>query len=210
MRTDELHEPHVIAFARLSLFGEGARRLHDELVSVVAPWAESEPSSALAPLPEAQTTPALAALDRALIAAATNPSRFPEAAGKRLARRAAADYAALWPALDAEADAHAAQARVDLEARGRKDAEELAAILRRQMEAIDKRVQQLSFDLGDQGYSRDEKTQLRRDQEHMAARRRALDGELLAEPQAVQALFEVTLQRVTPVGLVYLWPETRG
>ena len=30
------------------------------------------------------------------------------------------------------------------------------------------------------------------------------------EPAAVEKLFEVVFRRITPVGMIYLWPETRG
>ncbi|MCB9789289.1 MAG: DEAD/DEAH box helicase [Deltaproteobacteria bacterium] len=205
-----LHEPRVVAFARLSLFGQGARRLHDELVAVAAPWSETAGATGFTALDEADVARTLLRLDEALVASATDPARFPERQAARLAASAARDFAVLWPTLDAEADARAAAAAVDLETRGRKDAEALAAILGRQKVAIDKRIQQLSLDLGDQDYARDERIQARRDQEHMVNRRKALDVEAVEEPQAIRALFDITLRRVTPVGLVYLWPETRA
>jgi hypothetical protein len=206
----DLHEPRVVAFARLSLFGQGARRLHDELVAVAAPWSEAPDAHTSTTLDEADLAKTLAHLDHALVAAATDPGRFPPVQAKRLAPHAARDFAALWPVLDAEADARAAAAAVQLETRGRKDSEALAAILARQKAAIDKRIQQLALDLGDHDYAKDEKTQAKRDQEHMVNRRKALDVEAIEEPEAIKALFEITLRRVTPVGLVYLWPETRA
>ena len=30
------------------------------------------------------------------------------------------------------------------------------------------------------------------------------------EPAEIRGLYEVSLRRLEPVGLVYLWPETRG
>ncbi|PKN58788.1 MAG: hypothetical protein CVU56_03750 [Deltaproteobacteria bacterium HGW-Deltaproteobacteria-14] len=206
--TPELHEPRVIAWARLSLFGEGARRLHDEIVPVVAPWREGGGPDHLDPLDDARAAKTLAAADRALVAAATDPGRFPAAAAKRLAPHAAADFLRLWPALDAEADARAAAATLALETRGRKDADALGKILARQQQAIDERIRQLSFDLLDDRWDKREHHQLKRDEEHMIARRAALDAERVDEPAAIRALFEVTLRRVTPAGLVYLWPET--
>ena len=38
----------------------------------------------------------------------------------------------------------------------------------------------------------------------------AIEDELVREPEAIRALYQVELRRLEPVGLVYLWPETRG
>ena len=37
-----------------------------------------------------------------------------------------------------------------------------------------------------------------------------LEHELRVEPAEIRGLYEVSLRRLEPVGLVYLWPETRG
>ena len=210
VRVGTLQAPRVVGFARLSVFGHGARRLHDELVAVSAPFTEAEaPPELLGPRGHERT---LTALQAALVAAARDPGRFPQAQARRLAPRAAADFAALWPHLEAEADASAASAEVALEARGRKDAEALARILRTQQSAIDRRIRQLELDLRqpDSAWAKDELGQVRRDGDHMRERRRQLDAELETEPAAIRELFEVRLRRVVPVGLVYLWPEARG
>lgn len=208
VRVSKLHEPRVVAFARLSLFGEGARRLHDELIAVAAPWRESGGVGEL--LSEADTRDTLRELDAALLAAATDPKRFPEHQAARLAPHATENYATLWPALDAETDAKAKDAEVALETRGRKDAEALRRILESQKTAIDKRIKQLQLDLGDHDYDRLELQQVKRDQAHMVTRREALDTEIDEEPKAIERLYQVELTRVMPVGLVYLWPETRA
>jgi hypothetical protein len=56
-RVTVVRNPHdgiarVIAFGRLSLFGAGATRLHDQLVSVAAPWNESGGGNHLRPFAE--------------------------------------------------------------------------------------------------------------------------------------------------------------
>ena len=62
----------VIAFGRLSLFGAGATRLHDQLVSVAAPWTESGGGNHLRPFAEEADRKALDRL-RQLPAAAPTP-----------------------------------------------------------------------------------------------------------------------------------------
>jgi hypothetical protein len=43
----------------------------------------------------------------------------------------------------------------------------------------------------------------------MQGRLQALERELESEPAEIEALYRVSLQRLEPVGLVYLWPTTR-
>jgi hypothetical protein len=38
----------------------------------------------------------------------------------------------------------------------------------------------------------------------------AIESELQREPAQIEALYKVALRRLEPVGLVFLWPETRG
>ena len=42
----------------------------------------------------------------------------------------------------------------------------------------------------------------------MSQRDQRIDDELESEPQAIAALYDVRMRRVTPVGLVIAWPES--
>ncbi len=44
----------------------------------------------------------------------------------------------------------------------------------------------------------------------MERRLEAIDRELEKEPDQLKDLYHVVLRRLEPVGMVYLWPETRG
>ena len=48
------------------------------------------------------------------------------------------------------------------------------------------------------------------DAEHMRKRLKRIDEEGRFEPEQIEALYQVALQRLTPVGLVVLWPSTRS
>ena len=37
-----------------------------------------------------------------------------------------------------------------------------------------------------------------------------IDRELDSEPDEIRKLYRIALRRMTPVGLIYLWPDTRG
>jgi hypothetical protein len=43
----------------------------------------------------------------------------------------------------------------------------------------------------------------------MKRRLEAIDRELSTEPDELRALYQIRLNRLEPVGLVYLWPTTR-
>ena len=54
---------------------------------------------------------------------------------------------------------------------------------------------------------KDQKRQIELDLLHLERRRGQAAGELESEPAAIEALYDVRMSRVTPVGLVIAWPE---
>ncbi len=116
-------------------------------------------------------------------------------------------FAALWPHLEAEADAHAADARKGLAERARREADDLRKLLERRGVVLEKtrdrlRQQEL-FTVEDKL----QKRQVELDLVHLENRRQTLAQELETEPAAVAALYDVRMTRLTPVGLVVAWPE---
>jgi superfamily II DNA or RNA helicase len=211
-RVTALRNPHddeviALAFGRLSLFGPGATRLHDELVAVAARRPEAGPRPE--PLPDADQKKALADLERLL----GEPDAKPvgPAVASRLAASAPADFAALWEAIKDEADGRAHEAERKLTARAEAEAAALRRILEEQQKAIDRelrRRQQLVLDFGET--EADQREQFERDRQHMSERLARSRAELDTEPEQIRSLYKVSLRRLEPVGLVYLWPETRG
>ena len=202
VRDRKAGQVRVLAFGRLSLFGRGAARLHDTLVPVVALWdAETGPQlGAGDPLEDAR------ALDRLEQLFGDPASLKPIAKSRQqdILRRTESDFAALWPAVRAEADARAHEVERKLRARGQTEADQLRKILEDQRTRIDNTLfVQLDLD----GFRDDQRDQV--DQERQAMRRRldAIRGELESEPADLKSLYDVRLRRIEPVGLVYLWPE---
>ncbi|OQX69931.1 MAG: hypothetical protein B6A08_03290 [Sorangiineae bacterium NIC37A_2] len=196
----------VLAFGRVSLFGEGATRLHDEIVGVAAQWFESKGSGHLKPFAEDADRRALESLDELLLSAHELPAVSPEII-TRLLGGASLDFSALWPALVDEAEARAHAARQKLSERGYAEAEALRELLRAQKEGIRKALtRQLNLY---EPLTPEEQAQWEGDREHMQKRLTALEKELETEPPQIEALYRVALERLEPVGLVYLWPTTR-
>jgi hypothetical protein len=119
----------------------------------------------------------------------------------------------LWRALEVEADAHAVAAKNDLAARARTEADGMRALLERQRRAIRKRkatlAQQGLFDgLGDSADTREQQRQLALDLDHMGRRDQAIATDIEREPAVIEALYEVRMTRLTPVGVVVSWPRS--
>jgi superfamily II DNA or RNA helicase len=202
-------DPRAIAFGRLSLFGPGAARLHDELIVVSAPWREGGDDDHLVPSGDTEDARLIERLEQAFVNPAA-PAEVPQELQRRLAATAATDFAKLWPHVRDEADGHAHTAAQLLGARGEKEADDLRKILVSQRVAIEKQLSQqleLFQDFaGDSMAAQREQVESERDE--MRKRLGRIEQELRVEPDELRALYRVSLKRLVPVGLVYLWPTT--
>ncbi|XXY48856.1 DISARM system SNF2-like helicase DrmD [Sorangium sp. So ce269] len=206
---DRSGEPRVIAFGRLSLFGPGAARLHDELIAVAAPFRESGEGDHLRPTGTDEDRQAVAHLDELLTRVGSLPA-VPEPLRRRLATTAAADFGVLWRHVQDEADGRAHEAGQLLQARGAKEAEDLRQILKAQRIEIENELNvQLGLfdDLEDETIKR-QREQRDSERQDMKKRLASIEGEIRDEPADLEALYHVSLKRLSPVGLVYLWPTT--
>ena len=202
----DVTRPVALALARLSLFGPGAARLHDTVIDVAAYWDEDKRGSKLRALSEADTAPLRAKADAGLHAQAKAP---PATIQKLVAAGAGADYSALWDSLEHEADAEADRARKMLATRARAESDAMRELLAAQERAIDKELAsrtQLPLELTDLR----ERAAWQADTQAMTDRRRAIATERQTEPRQIEALYQVALVRVTPIGMVYLWPGKAG
>lgn len=201
----------VIAFGRLSLFGRGASRLHDQLVSVAARWVETS-DEPLKPFAEAADRRALESLEQVLAESPTLDG-ISSVARQTVIEAAPTLFGQLWPFVEAEADARAQEALLDLERRGLEEADQLEEILRRQRNAIEEELdlkvgQTAAFQFED--LTRAEQRQAEADRAYMKQRLQAIEHEIQEEPEDLKSLYRVSLRRLEPVGLVVLWPKTRG
>ena len=199
----------VIAFGRLSLFGPGAARLHDQLISVAARWVEGS-SDALRPFADDADRKALDLLEQVLT---ESPSLkgIAQTTQDKVVAAAPKLFADLWPQIRDEADARAKDAADKLSRRATEESEALREILERQRLAIIEEIEartQLMLDFTEA--ERDQRDQFEQDKRYMDERLVAIQREIETEPQQIEALYRVVLPRLEPVGLVVLWPETRG
>ncbi|MEY4582212.1 MAG: hypothetical protein RL701_6915 [Pseudomonadota bacterium] len=198
----------VIAYGRLSLFGGGASRLHDELVPIAARWLDGKREQ-LRPFGDEGDRKAVQLLER-MLAESPTLTQIPKPVQERVLSIAPQLFAELWPAVRDEADACAVRATEQLKARGRNEADQLRTLLGAQRSAIERRLRdQRQEVLAFEGADKTQRTQLEADVTHMKKRLQALEGELRSEPEQIENLYEVVLHRLTPIGLVILWPATR-
>ncbi len=200
--------PRVVLLGRLSLFGQRAERLHEEIVPVTARWNEparrSRPLRAYARQAEAR---ALSLLDESMAAATGAPN---EVIQRRLLDSAARDIEELRPQLEARAEEHANVAKDRLAERGEGEAATLRETLLDQrgrviqeLERHDAQKRQLVLD-----FKAEEVRQLEANMDHWRLRQEQFERDLANEPDRVRDFYVVRAMRIEPVGLVYLWPET--
>ena len=210
-------QPVVLAFGRLSLFGAGAARLHDQIVTVAAPWLDAGGPEHLRPYEGRDEQRARDRFDRLLreLPAEGDPNAgVSDRVRERLRASAPADFAALWPHVEAEADALAHEAGRKLDERGALESEALRGLLRLQKGELQKargKLPQLTLAFSpSEPRAREQIRQIEQDRHAAEDRLLAIDREIETEPAAIQELYRVTLTRREPVGMVYLWPGVRG
>ena len=201
----------VIAFGRLSLFGPGATRLHDQLVRVAARWMEGrEQEQEVKPFADEADRRAIEVLEQVFAEAPTLEAAS-EALQRRVRDAAPRLFSKLWEHVRGEADARAIEAEQQLARRATEESQALTEILRTQRRAIIDEVErrsQLTFD--DMFADKREEEQFRQEKSWLDDRLVSIQRELETEPTQIRELYRVALRRLEPVGLVVLWPETRG
>ena len=207
LRTDATH-PMVVLLGRLSLFGAGGARLHDEVVATAALWTDPDERgrASLRPVGEADKANALRLVETAL--ATPRLLESPDTLRRRLRTHAPRDVQELTPHLERRADTLATRAKRELTRRGDAEASEMSAILQAQRERIQRRQKELDA-VGAQlqlSFNQDEERQLEADRKHWRERLERIATELASEPERVRGSYLVKATRVQPVGLVYLWP----
>ena len=198
--------PRVALIGRLCLYGEGAARLHEQLIHVTAKWVDPKDRKGkpLSPYGREAESNTLDLLDDALLKA-TQPAS--EVVLNRLRESAPGDVADLLPELEKRGHHIADQAEKKLTERGAKEAKDMRAILDAQKDRITATAtanRQLTL----LDYFEEERRQMEADKRHWAQRLGQLEQELQTEPERIEAIYRVKARRVEPVGLVYLWPVT--
>jgi len=197
--------PKAIALGRLSMYGDKASRLHDEIIAVTADWIEpvNRGKKKLQPLKEGEKKDVLALLENSLTLPHLHQVRTE--VQELLKQNTAKDIEDLIPHLQKQADVLVERAKKKLTARGKQEAVEMRQILAEQKQRIlnEQGIKAIQLEL------LDEKRQLEADRRYWEQRLQSLEQELINEPTRIENSYEVKAVRVEPVGIVYLWPVSR-
>ena len=201
--------PRVILLGRLSLYGQGAERLHEELVPLAARWVElSRRRGALQAYAREAEAKTLDLLEHAL----GDPGRRVPGATiqRKLLDAATRDLEDLLPQFEPRAEELAALAIDKLRRRGAREEQDLRATLDRQRQRVVEELAktETNFDQLTMDFHDEDKRQLQTNIRAWRSRLKQFDHDLEREPQRIRAFYDVCAKRVEPVGLVYLWPET--
>lgn len=196
--------PKVLVLGRLSLYGDRAARLHDEIVAIAADWIDPDirGRSKLKSLGEGDKNDVLALLEHSL--ATPRLREVPQGVKDQLKRSAARDVEELIPHLERRAVELTERATRKLMERGQKEADDMKTLLEEQRSRILKQqaaTQQLQLSL----FPTDEARQIEADRRHWSRRLEMLEQEMITEPNRIEQSYQVKASRVEPVGLVYLW-----
>ena len=200
--------PRVLLLGRLSLYGRGAERLHEEIVPLAARWIEpARRRGALTAYAAEAESKTLDLLDRSLAARNGRPSGVIE---RKLLETAGRDVEELLPQLAPRAEELAARAAEKLRQRGEREAGNLVETLEQQRKRVldelskhDRHARQLTL-----GFTVEEKRQRESEVRAWRLRLEQFDHDLASEPDRIRDFYQARARRVEPVGLVYLWPET--
>jgi len=205
--------PRVVLLGRLALYGAGAARLHEEIITVTARWYDpAYRKGPLAPYGREAEARTVAILQESLKPESTNRT-VPATAAARLQASLSRDIRELLPHLSSRGDSARSDAEKQLAERARIEADGLRTILEDQRRRILKKVKETE---GDQMYlslpGNDDDARARRqraaDRHHWQLWLNNVDGDLQREPQRVADFYRVKSFRLEPVGLAYLWPVT--
>lgn len=199
--------PRVVLFGRLSLFGGGAARLHDEVLAVTARWYEADTRrNALRPYAQDAEQSTLRLLDDAL--EGRLETGLPESALRNLKLGIERDVADLLPHLNERANAARERAIELLRARGQSESVDMVKILEQQRARIENELKKFGKTQLELQFSETERRQREADHRHWQTRLNSISTELQTEPDRIRNMYVVNAFRIEPVGLVYLWPRS--
>ena len=200
--------PRVVLLGRLSLYGSGAARLHEELITVTARWIDpATRKAALSPYARDAESRTIAILQDSLKLAGKDRA-VPSTATSRLKDSMAQDIRELLPHLEERGHAMQVDAEKMLAERGRIESEALRSTLQDQRRRVLAKYESTGHEQLLLGFSDEEKKQLSADRRHWQRWLENVDGDLTREPQRIAEFYRTKSFRLEPIGLAYLWPVT--
>ena len=199
--------PRVILLGRLSVYGPGGSRLHEEIVEVTARWIDPDDRSekGLQSYGRTAEQKTLDLLERSLVAP---KALIPDPVLARLRASIARDVLELTPALEERCQLALDDALVKLRQRAQIESDSMVALLEEQGRRIRETQTERDRPQLTLGFSDDEARQLALNKRYWSERLAHLPDLLVTEPQRIREAYDVKATRVEPVGIAYLWPAS--
>jgi hypothetical protein len=197
--------PRVVLLGRLSLYGAGAVRLHEQVLTVTARWHEpAGRRGKLTPYARDAEEKTLGLLEDAL--RPESHRKVGKDTATRLKDSIARDIEELLPHLETRGQEAKQESEGKLIERGRAEAEAIRKVLMEQRRRVEGELgrtssAQLFLDFNDE-----EKRQVDSNRRYWQRWLENVDGDLKREPARILDFYKTTSYRIEPVGLAYLWP----
>ena len=198
----------LILLARLSLYGHGASRLHDEMIELVAEWDPQDPNRRLRVLNSTKAGFAIEDLTNSL---KDHLPEVPLEIQNRLQEFVPRYVQNLKSRLDEVAEERASRSIEMLKKRADEESRNFVKVLDQQRNRVLKTQSKhnTEFDQLTLGFANQELIQLRLNRKHWERRLDKIEQELRFEPEKIKRTFEVaTSPRIEPAGVIILWPLT--
>jgi SNF2 family DNA or RNA helicase len=201
--------PRVVLIGRLSIYGTGAARLHEEILTVTARWLEpNKRGDGLKPYAREAEAKTIELLNTSL--RPDNPGKLPQELHAQLLQTIGEDVAQLLEHLQARGDAARRDAEAALAARGKAEADEMKRILETQRKRILDELGR-SVDIQLKLFETDdEKRQLESNRRYWQRWIDNVEGDLQREPARIIDFYKTSSYRIEPVGIAYLFPSKGG
>lgn len=197
--------PRVLLLGRLALYGPGAARLHEEIITITARWTDPAiRKSQLLPYAREAELKTLDLLEQALLSSGSTNQTIETMLCNSVSR----DIDELLPHLQLRGEEYASEAIQKLSKRGQDESWQMRKLLEEQRKHITEKKladSQRTFQFEDE-----ELRQLNADRRHWNKRLDELESELETEPARIRDIYAIRAQRIEPVGIVYLWPQSEG
>ncbi len=199
--------PRVILIGRLSIYGPGGSRLHEELVEVTARWIDPKdrPDTGLQLYGRTAEQRTLDLLEHALLMPKVLVA---EPVLKRLNSSTARDVYELTPLLEQRCEVALDEARAKLRARATIESDSMVKLLEEQGRRIRETQKKNEDPQQTLGFIDVEAHQLALNKRFWNERLEQLPDLMVREPQRIIEAYDVKATRIEPVGIAYLWPAS--
>jgi hypothetical protein len=194
-----------LLLGRLALYGPGAARLHEEIITITARWTDPAiRKSPLLPYAREAEVKTLDLLEQALLSSGSTNATIETMLRHAVSR----DIDELLPHLQQRGEEYATEAIQKLSKRGQDESRQMRELLEAQRKHItEKKLEDRQRTLK---FGEEELRQLNADRRHWDNRLDKLEFELETEPARIQDIYAIRAKRIEPVGIVYLWPMSEG